>query len=127
MNVRKGWKRSFSGAGEVMSIVEIAKLLKARMGAVARRVPTSELPNWVMHLAALRDPSLKLILPELGEIKRVSNEKARRILGWAPRSNEEAILGTAESLVRLGLLKGSRQQLAARGEPAAFSQTVSKK
>jgi len=27
------------------------------------------------------------------------------LLGWAPRSNEEAIVATAESLVRLGLLK----------------------
>jgi dihydroflavonol-4-reductase len=28
------------------------------------------------------------------------------MLGWAPRSNEECIVATAESLVRLGLLKG---------------------
>jgi len=28
------------------------------------------------------------------------------VLGWAPRSNEEALVATAESLVRLGLLKG---------------------
>ena len=27
--------------------------------------------------------------------------------GWAPRSNEDAITATAESLVRLGLLKDS--------------------
>ena len=27
------------------------------------------------------------------------------MLGWAPRSNEEAIVATAESLVKLGLLK----------------------
>ena len=28
-----------------------------------------------------------------------------RLLGWAARSNEEAILSTAESLIRLGLVK----------------------
>jgi len=27
------------------------------------------------------------------------------MLGWAPRSNEEAIVATAESLARFGLLK----------------------
>ena len=27
------------------------------------------------------------------------------MLGWAPRSNEEALVATAESLVNLGLLK----------------------
>jgi dihydroflavonol-4-reductase len=30
----------------------------------------------------------------------VSAEKARRVLGWRPRSREEAILATAESLLR---------------------------
>jgi dihydroflavonol-4-reductase len=29
------------------------------------------------------------------------------VLGWEPRSSEEAIVATAESLVKLGLLKDS--------------------
>jgi dihydroflavonol-4-reductase len=61
-----------------------------------------------VRLASLRDPAIKLILPELGKVKNATNEKARRVLGWAPRSNEEAIVATAESLVRLGLLKDSQ-------------------
>ena len=48
---------------------------------------------------------MKQILPELGKLKSGSNEKARRLLGWEPRSNEEAIIATAESLLRLGLLE----------------------
>ena len=55
----------------------------------------------------MRDPAVKLILPELGVVKSATNEKAKRILGWAPRSNEESIIATAESMVRLGLLKDS--------------------
>jgi dihydroflavonol-4-reductase len=46
-------------------------------------------------------------MPELGHVKNASNEKARRVLGWEPQSNEESIVATAESLVRLGLLKDS--------------------
>jgi hypothetical protein len=30
------------------------------------------------------------------------------VLGWSPRSREESIVRTAESLVRLGLVKGSK-------------------
>jgi nucleoside-diphosphate-sugar epimerase len=75
------------------------------MGASAERVPTRELPDWLVRVAALRDPALKQILPELGKIKSATNEKARRVLGWAPRSNDDSIVATAESLVRLGLLK----------------------
>jgi nucleoside-diphosphate-sugar epimerase len=100
-------ERLLAVAGDFLSVVGIAKILKARMGAAAKRVPTRQLPNWLVRIAALRDPAVKLILPELGKIKNGTNQKATRMLGWAPRSNEEAIVATAESLVRLGLLKAS--------------------
>jgi len=77
------------------------------MGASAKSVPTRQLPNWLVRIAAFRDPAVRQILPELGKVKNATNEKAKRLLGWAPRSNDEAIVATAESLVRLGLLKGS--------------------
>jgi nucleoside-diphosphate-sugar epimerase len=92
-------------AGDFVSMLEIAEMLKRRMGEAAKRVPTRQLPNWLVRIAALRDPAVKVILPELGKRKNGTNEKARRLLGWGPRSNEEAIVGTAESLVGLGLLK----------------------
>jgi nucleoside-diphosphate-sugar epimerase len=105
-------ERFLAVAGDFISVVEIAKVLKARMGAAAKRVPTRRLPDWVVRLAALRDPAVKQIIPELGKRKNATNEKARRTLGWTPRSNEEAIVATAESLMRLGLLKDSRKKAA---------------
>jgi nucleoside-diphosphate-sugar epimerase len=105
-------ERFLAVAGDFMSMQGIAKVLKNRLGASAKRVPTRELPNWVVRLAALRDPAVKLILPELGKVKNATNEKAKRTLGWAPRSNEEALVATAESLVRLGLLKDSPKKAA---------------
>jgi len=100
-------ERFLAVAGVSMSMLDIAHLLKARMGTAARRVPVRQLPDWLLRLAALRDPAVKLILPELGVVKEASNEKAKRVLGWAPRSNEESVVATAGSLVRLALLKGS--------------------
>jgi nucleoside-diphosphate-sugar epimerase len=98
-------ERFLATAGNFISLMELAEILKSRMGASAKRVPTMQLPNWMVHLAALRDPAVKQVLPELGKVKNGSNEKARRMLGWAPRSNEECIIATAESLMSLGLLK----------------------
>ena len=98
-------ERFLAVAGDFISLLDIAKILKSRLGAWAKRVPTRQLPDWLVRLAALRDPAVKQILPELGKRKNATNEKAKRILGWAPRSNEESIVATAESLVRLGLLK----------------------
>jgi nucleoside-diphosphate-sugar epimerase len=106
-------QRFLAVAGDFLSFLDIAKVLKSRIGAAANKVPTRELPNWMVRLAAMRDPAVKLILPELGKKKTGTNEKARRMLGWAPRSNDDAIVATAESLLRLGLLKGSPQKRSA--------------
>jgi nucleoside-diphosphate-sugar epimerase len=103
-------ERFLDVAGDFMSILDIAKVLKSRMGAWANRVPTRQIPNWLVRIAAIRDLAVKQILPELGKMKNATNEKAKRILGWAPRSKEESIVATAESLVRLGLLKRSTQR-----------------
>jgi nucleoside-diphosphate-sugar epimerase len=100
-------ERFLAVAGDFLSMLDIAKILKNRMGAAAKKVPTIQLPNWIVRIAAIGDPAVKQILPELGKVKNATNEKARRLLGWSPRSNEDAIVATAESLVRLGLLKDS--------------------
>jgi dihydroflavonol-4-reductase len=105
-------ERFLAVAGDFMSILDIAKVLKNRMGASAKRVPTRQLPDWLVRIAALRDPAVRQILPELGKTKNATNEKAKRMLGWAPRSNEAAVVATAESLVRLGLLKDGQKKAA---------------
>jgi len=100
-------ERFLAAAGKSMSILDIARVLKRRMRGAAKKVPTIQLPNWAMRVAAPFNPAVRQILPELGKVKNSSNEKAKRLLGWAPRSNEECIVTAAESLVRLGLLKDS--------------------
>jgi nucleoside-diphosphate-sugar epimerase len=100
-------ERFLAVAGDFVSMLDIAKVLKSRMGAAAKKVPTRVLPNWLVRIAAMRDPAVKQILPELGKTRNATNEKAKRMLGWMPRSNEESIVAAAESLVRLGLLKDS--------------------
>ncbi len=100
-------ERFLAAAGEVISLIDIAKILKKRLGPIARRVPTRELPDWLVRLFAKFMPDLRLIAPELGNIRNLTNAKARRVLDWTPRSNEDCIVATAESLQRLGLLKVS--------------------
>lgn len=102
-------ERFLAVAGDHMTIQEIAQVLKARMGDAAARVPTRVLPDWMVRLASLADSSLSQYVPELGKLKNSTNEKARRLLGWTPRTREDALAATAESLVRLGLLRNSRK------------------
>lgn len=100
-------ERFLAVAGDFLWVRQVAEILKRRMGAAARRAPTRQLPNMLVRLAAMADPAVKQILPDLGQMRRATNEKAKRLLGWAPRSNEDAIVASAESLIRLGLLKKS--------------------
>jgi nucleoside-diphosphate-sugar epimerase len=104
-NLAAKGERFLAVAGDSMPMVEMAKVLKSRLGKAARRVPTRQLPDLLVRLAAMRDPAVRQVLPELGREKNATNQKARRVLGWVPRSNEEAIVAAAESLVRFGLLK----------------------
>jgi nucleoside-diphosphate-sugar epimerase len=95
-------ERFLAVAGEFMTVPEIAAVLRERMGADAKKVPTRVLPDWLVRLVSRFDSSVKQIVPELGKVKQASNEKAKRVLGWSPRPNEEAIVASAESLIRLG-------------------------
>jgi nucleoside-diphosphate-sugar epimerase len=98
-------ERFLAVAGDFMWIVQIATTLKARLGDAATRVPTRQLPNWLVRLAALRDPAVKQVIPELGKWKNATSEKAQRVLGWKPRSREDSVVATAQSMIDLGLLK----------------------
>jgi nucleoside-diphosphate-sugar epimerase len=97
-------ERFLAIAGESMWLADVAKVLKQRMGSAADKVSTRVLPNWLVRLGALKDPALRGAVPLLGLNLNATSEKATRLLGWIPRSREEAIVATAESLIRLGLL-----------------------
>jgi nucleoside-diphosphate-sugar epimerase len=100
-------ERFLAIAGDFMFIREMAQVMKGRLGPLAKRVPTREIPDWLVRIAALYDSSVKQILPELAKHKNATSAKAQHVLGWTPRSRDEAIVATAESLARLGLLRDS--------------------
>lgn len=85
--------------GDTMSLLEIANLLRNKMPEAAANASTKTIPNWLIRLSALFNDKAKAIAPLVGIYRNASNEKARKLLGWTPRSNEEAILATAISLI----------------------------
>ena len=98
-------ERFLAVAGDFLRVQEMARVLRTRLGDAARKVPTRELPDWLVKLVAMFDPTVRQIVPDLGKYKNATSAKAQRLLGWAPRSNEDALVATAESLLRLGMLK----------------------
>jgi nucleoside-diphosphate-sugar epimerase len=100
-------ERFLAVAGAPMWVADVAHVLRERLGPAAARIPTRVLPNALVRVAARMDASLRGFVPELGKVKPASSAKARDLLGWRPRSNEEAILASAESLIGLGLVKNA--------------------
>lgn len=101
-------ERFLAISGGAMSIGEMARVLRERLGEAARRVPGRELPDWLIRLVGRFNPEIRSVTPELGRRKDATSVKARRVLGWEPRSREEALVASAESLRDLGLLRRSR-------------------
>lgn len=97
-------ERFIATAGESIWLVDVAKILKNNLGDAAAKVSTKQIPNTLLRVAALTDPIAKSIVPLLGIIMNTTSAKAKNLLGWSPRSTEEAIVATAESLIRLNLV-----------------------
>ncbi len=72
--------------GPTISYLQVAQILRERLGPLAERVPTEEAPG--------EEPPRLII----------HNHRARQELGWHPRPAETTIVDTAESLRDLGLL-----------------------
>lgn len=98
-------ERFLATAGDFMTMQAIAQALKDGLGERAAGVSTRVLPDWVVRFAARFSATARqAATPELGRVKTASSAKAQAMLGWQPRPATEALVATAESLLRLGLV-----------------------
>ena len=95
----------FIAAGRFLKMIDIARILKAELGEKARKVPTRQLPNFLVRLSALFDPVVRQVISELGHVRRVDASHAAAVLGWTTRPPEQSIVDTATSLLDLGIVK----------------------
>lgn len=94
-------QRFLASAGEPVTFQEMAHILRK---AVGNDSEVQVLDDEVVRQLAKSDPGMANNVTELGKFRRVSSEKARRVLGWQPRSSSEALEATALALRDLGLL-----------------------
>jgi dihydroflavonol-4-reductase len=101
-------ERFIAVAGGLMSMLEVAAVLRRELGPAAAKVPSREAPDMAVRALALTSPRMRQIVPQLGKRRPSSNAKARGKLDWRPRSNEEVIVATAASLIERGLVSKDR-------------------
>jgi dihydroflavonol-4-reductase len=78
---------------------EVAAVLRERLGPAAAKVPKRAVPNFVVRLMGVFDPSVRSIAGQLGQKVELSSAKAESVLGWKPRPLDETIVECAQSLV----------------------------
>lgn len=93
----------FLGTGEFLWMRDIAHTLRAELGPAANRVSTRPAPDFLIRIAARRNPELRELAPALGRRNVHSTAKARELLDWQPRPARRAVADCARSLLEFGI------------------------
>ncbi|MEZ4240496.1 MAG: NAD-dependent epimerase/dehydratase family protein [Myxococcota bacterium] len=89
----------FVVAGDRLWMADVARILREGVGDRAPRIPTRTAPDWLVRAAARFLPPLRELEPLLGRRMRYASDKARRVLGYAPRPPEETLGDCARALL----------------------------
>lgn len=95
----------FVCSGPFYMMAEVGRVLREHLGPEARKVPTRNLPDFLVRLFALFDPVVRQVTGELGKVRDGDSSHAQAVLGWEMRPAEVSIVDTARSLIDLGLVK----------------------
>lgn len=95
----------FLGAGTFLTALEVAAVLRARLGGKARKAPTRPMPDWLVSVLALFNAEVRGIKTEIGKVRHVDSAHAKNRLGWTMRPVEDTIAECGESLIAHGVVK----------------------
>lgn len=95
----------FIASGPFLKLIDIAHILRDRLGPEARKVPTRRLPDFMVRILGRFIPELGQVASELGRVKVSTSAHAREVLGWEPRPVEETVVDTARSLIDQGIVR----------------------
>jgi nucleoside-diphosphate-sugar epimerase len=95
----------FIAAGKFLWMREVAAILRKALGPRAKKVPTRNIPDFVVHILALFDGSIRQVTGELNRRRDVDASHAFKVLGWKTRDEAESIVDTAHSLIERGIAK----------------------
>jgi dihydroflavonol-4-reductase len=95
----------FIAAGKFLWMREVADILRNALGPQGKKVPTRNIPDFVVRIIALFDGSIRQVTGELGRRRDVDTGHALKVLGWKTRDEAVSIVDTARSLIERGIVK----------------------
>lgn len=94
----------YMGVSETAWFIDMMRPIKAKLGVLAKKVPSHELPNFMIKLVGLVDPAARGIVADLGHYYPVDNSRTRKALGMDFIPVTESAPAMAQSLIDLGLV-----------------------
>ncbi len=91
-------------ADEFYEFGDLARLLRERFPERASKISTRRMPDFLVRLLALFVGDMKTIAMELGKRRVASPEKVKKLLGRDLIPADQAVIATAESLIRYGVV-----------------------
>jgi len=89
--------RRYLAVEEPVALFEMGRILKTVYPT--RRMPTRAAPGLLVRMLALFDPEIRVTLPKIGKVERLSNARARSEMGMNFILAAEALKATAASLI----------------------------
>ena len=103
MDSKEFYGRRVLAMRENIQLVDLAKELAKAFPAYAKKLPTRQLPDFMVKLVALFDGDAKTASRSLGYKYNVDFRPAEKLLGRNLISNEKAVRAMAGSIIDLGL------------------------
>lgn len=92
----------FTAGSDFLWMVDIARILREHLGSQAAKVPSRRLPDTLLRLLAPFNPTLRQLVPRLGQHPTFTSQKATKMLGWHARPVAQTIIDSANSLLQEG-------------------------
>ena len=104
MDTQEFYGRRILASGEDIKLVEIARDLAQAFPQYAKKLPTRQLPDFVVKLVGLFDGDARTASKSLGHKHNVDYTATEQLLGTPLISNQKAARDMAKSIIDLGLV-----------------------
>ncbi|USG60349.1 aldehyde reductase [Sneathiella marina] len=78
---------------------DIAKQVHTHLAGSDFKVPLRRIPSWLVRILANFNPTLKLIVPRLGQVSQFDTTRIRQDLQWQPIDLDTSLIETVDSLI----------------------------
>lgn len=96
MEAAEAANNRFLATSESLSMEQIASVLREKYPT--KKIPKLSVPNFIVHIMARFDKTIKPVLVDLGYQRKTDNTKAKSMLQWKPKTAHEAVLSCAKSV-----------------------------